>query len=850
MSVRDTLVQIALSQVGTTEQGVNKVKYNDWYYGKSVSGSNYAWCHVFISWVGNEAKVLGTYIPKTASCDEGKNWYTNKGWYKKSQAYGGSYIPQIGDIIYFSGKYTQSDSTHVGIVYKVEGGTVYYVDGNAGDKVSLSSRALSSNYIIGYGSYTSESASGEYDGSDSSETSGKVVSTMNEVVKTVNYTAVSGDTLSSIAEKFGTSVSMILYLNSGITSSTNLTGVTLKLMVPISGSSGSVSSSQKITKKHTTGVTVSRPYAKVELLTETGLLSINQSLVVKENSLDNDILSISTSRDMQQDCPTFTITLSYRREWYEKISSNDLIIIHMTRPPESQSSVFFGLVDDIRKSNDYNSGTPMRSISITGRGFGKAMSRFEIGTISEINSISNSFGFMASAKLESAPSQPPAKVVELILDNYMNTGFNYTFSDGGRYVDYFQKHLKYGNNNDKLYDTTAFVSYSGNLWNLLKEFKDAPFNEMFWEVVNDKPTFIFRPTPFNESDWNNLLRIEIKDIDIISEDLGISDIETYTVFKVESESFVGETETMLLPIWYPPYYNKYGLTKLSISSKYLYGDSVDDTYRKTIDLFNWNIMNNSMENGSIIVKGSNLYKVGTRVAIESTGIEYYVEGVSHNFTFFQGWTTTLSVTRGLAPEKRFAAPWGLAQQMKQEDIEMIVGSKINSLEVGTTSSVSPTTNTPVTSGTTISVPSGLGSVHTYMGWQMITSKTSQQYKLREQAGQNFDSEGFGRINGRYVIACTTTFGKVGDYVDFYQEDGLIIKGIIGDIKNQNDFGCNKWGHNNGTCIVEFVVDKNSWYSTKKGGKASTMHANPGTAFCHPEWKKNITKVVNVGSYFG
>ena len=40
---------------------------------------------------------------------------------------------------------------------------------------------------------------------------------------------------------------------------------------------------------------MSRPYAKVELLTETGLLSINQSLVVKETGLDNDILSISTN---------------------------------------------------------------------------------------------------------------------------------------------------------------------------------------------------------------------------------------------------------------------------------------------------------------------------------------------------------------------------------------------------------------------------------------------------------------------------------------------------------------------------------------------------------------------------
>lgn len=144
-------------------------------------------------------------------------------------------------------------------------------------------------------------------------------------------------------------------------------------------------------------------------------------------------------------------------------------------------------------------------------------------------------------------------------------------------------------------------------------------------------------------------------------------------------------------------------------------------------------------------------------------------------------------------------------------------------------------------GTTINIPSGLGSVHTYMGWQMITSTTSTQYKLREQAGMNFDEEGFGKINGRYVIACTTTFGKVGDYIDFYQEDGTIIPCIIGDIKSRNDAGCNKWGHQNGHCIIEFVVDKNSWYNSG--------HPNPGNAACHPEWNKNLRKAVNGGSYF-
>lgn len=92
----------------------------------------------------------------------------------------------------------------------------------------------------------------------------------------------------------------------------------------------------------------------------------------------------------------------------------------------------------------------------------------------------------------------------------------------------------------------------------------------------------------------------------------------------------------------------------------------------------------------------------------------------------------------------------------------------------------------VANGKSLSIPSGLGKLHTYMGWSTITSKTSKKYKLRSDAGEKYDNEGFDRIGDRYIIACSSTFGRVGDYVDFYQSDGSVIKGIIGDIKNPND----------------------------------------------------------------
>lgn len=150
-------------------------------------------------------------------------------------------------------------------------------------------------------------------------------------------------------------------------------------------------------------------------------------------------------------------------------------------------------------------------------------------------------------------------------------------------------------------------------------------------------------------------------------------------------------------------------------------------------------------------------------------------------------------------------------------------------------------NTGEEAGEDLTIPPGLGSVHSYMAWQLLTRAGTDQLRFRMDTGMPFNDEGFGIVNGRYVIACTDTFGGVGDYIDFYQEDGLVIPCVIGDIKNQNDSGCNEWGHLNGRCIVEFVVDRSMWY-----GRG---HANPGTPQCHPEWNKNIVKAQKMGSYY-
>ncbi|MDE5588235.1 MAG: CHAP domain-containing protein [Acetatifactor sp.] len=154
------IVDVAIGEIGCTEQGSNKTKYGAWY---GMNGA--AWCHMFVSWCANQAGVKTSVVPKTASCSSGMGWFKNKGLFK----YKGKYTPKRGDIIYFC----SAGASHVGIVEKVSGDTVHTVEGNTSNKVARRSYPLNAARITGYGVPKYENLNSSNDGSGSSSTTKK-----------------------------------------------------------------------------------------------------------------------------------------------------------------------------------------------------------------------------------------------------------------------------------------------------------------------------------------------------------------------------------------------------------------------------------------------------------------------------------------------------------------------------------------------------------------------------------------------------------------------------------------------------------------------------------------------------
>jgi hypothetical protein len=120
MATVEQVLEKARSQIGTREVGYsNKVKYNQWYYGRSVSGAAYPWCAVFASWVADHVGMRANVdYPKSAGVAVCFAWFIQHG--RKVSKYN----LKPGDWCRFT-------FSHVGIVEKVlSGGRIQTIEGN------------------------------------------------------------------------------------------------------------------------------------------------------------------------------------------------------------------------------------------------------------------------------------------------------------------------------------------------------------------------------------------------------------------------------------------------------------------------------------------------------------------------------------------------------------------------------------------------------------------------------------------------------------------------------------------------------------------------------------------------
>jgi hypothetical protein len=137
------LIEVALKEVGTIEEGDNLTKY-----GKFTKADGLPWCGSFVNWCANEAgvkipNVVGTAAGAQKMKDQG-NWHT---------------VPKLGDLCFMDFPHDGVDRiSHIGIVVKVGKISVFCVEGNTsgtgdqrnGGMVMIKQRFLGKE-IVGFG---------------------------------------------------------------------------------------------------------------------------------------------------------------------------------------------------------------------------------------------------------------------------------------------------------------------------------------------------------------------------------------------------------------------------------------------------------------------------------------------------------------------------------------------------------------------------------------------------------------------------------------------------------------------------------------------------------------------------
>ncbi len=142
------MVETAASQIGIYEGENGYTKYGE-YYGYAYM----EWCCAFISWCARTTGIPESVIPNNVSCTQMRNYYISQGLYHLAPAYGGTYIPKQGDLIF----YTDTDASlrskdrieHIGIVVSATAYDVTCIEGNCPDRVCQRVRPYS-NYVVGY----------------------------------------------------------------------------------------------------------------------------------------------------------------------------------------------------------------------------------------------------------------------------------------------------------------------------------------------------------------------------------------------------------------------------------------------------------------------------------------------------------------------------------------------------------------------------------------------------------------------------------------------------------------------------------------------------------------------------
>ncbi|GGS95740.1 hypothetical protein GCM10010156_62490 [Planobispora rosea] len=144
--IGDDLLKVMVAELGYREGAGQRTKFGEWYSTHMVQDSQYRtapWCDMFIAWAAERAGVE-EYVGQFAWTPSHARWFETQGAW--------SATPEPGALVFFdwSGGKDIKGVDHVGVVERVEGGTIHTIEANV-DRVWLKRKARDESKVVGYG---------------------------------------------------------------------------------------------------------------------------------------------------------------------------------------------------------------------------------------------------------------------------------------------------------------------------------------------------------------------------------------------------------------------------------------------------------------------------------------------------------------------------------------------------------------------------------------------------------------------------------------------------------------------------------------------------------------------------
>ena len=124
--------------------------------------------------------------------------------------------------------------------------------------------------------------------------------------------------------------------------------------------------------------------------------NVSDASILTDGSLVEQVISFNTENDMSNDTPVFSLVLAGLDRWDRILQPNDIVVIKVN-PGDGNTVVndviMVGMVSEVKKLGSYGEASVVYQVS--GQSMAKALMQLKLGTLQEIASITQSFGWMS-----------------------------------------------------------------------------------------------------------------------------------------------------------------------------------------------------------------------------------------------------------------------------------------------------------------------------------------------------------------------------------------------------------------------------------------------------------------------